>query len=128
MKSCYKAKLLLASLALSTMAVAQAAYPEKPIHLVVPFPPGGGTDATARLVAEAMSPILGGNIVVENRAGAGGSIGAQAVADAAADGYTLFFTTTGALVINPHLYKNLRYDPIKSFTPIGTVSYSGNVL
>src|SRR5690606_38150270 len=120
------AKLLLASLAFCTMTAAQAAYPEKPIHLVVPFPPGGGTDATARLVADAMSPILGGNIVVENRAGAAGSIGAQNVADAAADGYTLFFSTMGALVINPYLYKNLRYDPIKSFTPIGTVGFSGN--
>jgi len=128
MKPLATAKLLLAGLALTTMAAAQAAYPEKPIHLVVPFPPGGGTDATARLVADAMSPILGGNIVIENRAGAGGSIGAQSVSDAAPDGYTLFFSTMGALVINPHLYKSLRYDPIKSFTPIGTVGFSGNVL
>lgn len=128
MKPISKAKLLLASLTFCTMTAAHAAYPEKPIHLVVPFPPGGGTDATARLVADAMSPILGGNIVVENRAGAAGSIGAQNVADAAADGYTLFFSTMGALVINPYLYKNLRYDPIKSFTPIGTVGFSGNVL
>jgi len=128
MKSLWKAKALFAAAALTVMAATHAAYPEKPIHLVVPFPPGGGTDATARLVADAMSPLLGSNIVVENRAGAAGSIGAQHVADAAPDGYTLFFATMGALVINPYLYPNLRYDPIKDFTPIGTVGFSGNVL
>lgn len=128
MKLLSRTRLLFAGLALSVMATAQAAYPEKPIHLVVPFPPGGGTDATARLIADAISPLIGQNIVVENRAGAAGSIGAQYVANAAADGYTLFFSTMGALVINPHLYKNLRYDPVDSFTPIGTVGFSGNVL
>jgi len=118
---------LLAGLALAASAAAHAAYPEKPITLVVPFPSGGGTDATARLVAGAISPILGANIVVENRAGAAGSIGAQAVAGAKPDGYTLFFTTTGALVINPHLYKNLRYGA-DDFTPIAPVGESANVL
>jgi len=118
---------LFACLALAIGSAAQAAYPEKPITLVVPFPSGGGTDATARLIAEAISPILGANIVVENRAGAAGSIGAQAVANAKPDGYTLFFTTTGALVINPHLYKNLRYS-IDDFTPIAPVGESANVL
>lgn len=111
----------------TTGPLAHAAYPEKPVTLVVPFPSGGGTDATARLIAGAIGPILGQNIVVENRAGAAGSIGAQAVADARPDGYTLFFTTTGALVINPHLYKNLRYS-IDDFTPIAPVGESANVL
>lgn len=119
---------LLAGAILCIGAAAHAAYPEKPIHLIVPFPPGGGTDATARLIAGEIGPMLGQTIVIENRAGAGGSIGAQAVADAAPDGYTLFFTTTGALVINPHLYKNLRYDPIKDFKPIAPVGSSANVL
>jgi len=118
---------LLAGLMLAAGCAAHAAYPEKAITLVVPFPSGGGTDATARLIAGAISPILGTNIVVENRAGAAGSIGAQAVANAKPDGYTLFFTTTGALVINPHLYKNLRYSA-NDFTPIAPVGESANVL
>lgn len=118
----------LACAALFMSAAVQAAYPEKPIHLIVPFPPGGGTDATARLIASELTPLLGQTVVVENRAGAGGSIGAQAVADAKPDGYTLFFSTTGALVINPHLYPQLRYDPIKDFTPVGPVASSANVL
>ncbi len=118
---------LLAILALSTSALAHAAYPDRPINLVVPFPPGGGTDATARLIAGAISPLLGQNVVVVNRAGAAGSIGAQSVVDAKPDGYTLFFTTTGALVINPHLYKKLRYS-IQDFTPIAPVGDSANVL
>jgi tripartite-type tricarboxylate transporter receptor subunit TctC len=118
---------LLAILALSTSALAHAAYPDRPINLVVPFPPGGGTDATARLIADAISPLLGQNVVVVNRAGAAGSIGAQSVVDAKPDGYTLFFTTTGALVINPHLYKKLRYS-VQDFTPIAPVGESANVL
>jgi Uncharacterized protein conserved in bacteria len=118
---------LLAWIALGIAGASHAAFPEKPITLVVPFPSGGGTDATARLIASAVSPILGTNIVVENRAGAAGSIGAQFVASAKPDGYTLFFTTTGALVINPHLYKNLRYS-VGDFTPIAPVGESANVL
>jgi len=118
---------LLAGLALVAGTTAHAAYPDKPITLVVPFPAGGGTDATARLIAGAIGPLLGAGVVVENRAGAAGSIGAQAVADAKPDGYTLFFTTTGALVINPHLYKNLRYST-SDFTPIAPVGESANVL
>ena len=121
------ARRLLAGLALAVGTAAHAAYPDKPITLVVPFPAGGGTDATARLIAGAIGPLLGAGVVVENRAGAAGSIGAQAVADAKPDGYTLFFTTTGALVINPHLYKNLRYST-SDFTPIAPVGESANVL
>ncbi len=123
-----KLLLVLTGAALCWSGAASAAYPDKPIRLVVPFPAGGGTDATARLIAGELSPLLGQPVVVENRAGAAGSIGAQAVADAAPDGYTLFFSTTGALVINPHLYANLRYDPITDFTPIGPVASSANVL
>lgn len=102
-------------------------YPNQNIRLVVPFPPGGGTDATARLIANELSPLLGQNVIVENRPGAGGGIGAQAVASAQPDGYTLFFSTTGALVINPHLYPDLRYS-LESFTPIATIGTSANVL
>jgi tripartite-type tricarboxylate transporter receptor subunit TctC len=118
---------LVAGLALAASSLAHAAYPDRPITLVVPFPAGGGTDATARLIAGAIGPILGSSVVVENRAGAAGSIGAQFVANAKPDGYTLFFTTTGALVINPHLYKNLRYSA-DDFTPIAPVGESANVL
>ncbi|MBC7803116.1 MAG: tripartite tricarboxylate transporter substrate binding protein [Candidatus Parcubacteria bacterium] len=105
-----------------------AQYPDKPVRLVVPFPPGGGTDATGRLVANALSGELKQQVVVENRAGAAGSIGAQAVVDSPPDGYTLFFATTGAMAINQHLYSNLRHNPLTDFTPIAMVASFPNVL
>ncbi|MGQ0509220.1 MAG: Bug family tripartite tricarboxylate transporter substrate binding protein [Betaproteobacteria bacterium] len=107
---------------------AAAAYPEKPIRLVVPFPPGGGTDATARLVANALSGELKQQVVVENRGGAAGAIGAQAVVDSAPDGYSLFFATTGTLTINQHLYAKLRYHPERDFSPVAMVASFPNVL
>jgi tripartite-type tricarboxylate transporter receptor subunit TctC len=118
----------LGAFALCVPLLAAAVYPEKPVRLVVPFPPGGGTDATARLIAGALSGELKQQVVIENRAGAAGGIGAQAVADSAADGHTLFFATTGALAINPHLYAKLRYDPLGDFSPIALVSTFANVL
>ena len=107
---------------------AGAVYPDKPVRLVVPFPPGGGTDAAGRLIANALSSELKQQVVVENRAGAAGSIGAQAVVDSSPDGYTLFFATTGAMAINPHLYSNLRHIPLTDFTPIAMVASFPNVL
>lgn len=105
-----------------------ADYPDKPIKLIVPFPPGAGTDTSARLLASALSVQMKQSIVVENKAGGGGSIGAQAVADSPADGYTLFFATTGTLAFNQHLYSKLRYNPLSDFTPIAGVASFPNVL
>lgn len=119
---------LAAVASLNASVVLAQDYPSKPVRLVVPFPPGGGTDATARLIANAMSGELKQQMVVENRGGAAGAIGAQAVADAAPDGYTLFFATTGTLTINQHLYAKLRYNPLTDFTPVAMVASFPNVL
>ncbi|HVL37460.1 MAG TPA: tripartite tricarboxylate transporter substrate binding protein [Burkholderiales bacterium] len=102
-------------------AVAQP-YPAKPIHLVVPFPPGGPTDIVGRMVAQKISEGVGQPVVVENRPGAGGTVGSTAVAKAAPDGYTLLYGSTSTLAIAPSLYKAIAYDPRKSFTPISLVS------
>jgi tripartite-type tricarboxylate transporter receptor subunit TctC len=99
---------------------AQATYPAKPIRLIVPFPPGGGAEATARLIANKLSETLGQAVVVETRAGAGGNIGTEYVARAQPDGYTLLLATNG-MAIQPHLQK-LSWDPIKDFTPVGLVA------
>jgi tripartite-type tricarboxylate transporter receptor subunit TctC len=96
-----------------------AAYPDKPIRLIVPFAAGGNADLVARIVAEGMSPTLGQSIVVESRAGAGGSIGAAAVATAAPDGYTLLTGSNGPLTVNPFVQAKLPYDPVKDFVPVG---------
>ena len=96
-------------------------YPTKPIRLLVPYAAGGATDIMARVVAQKLSENLGQQVVVENRPGAGGNIAADAVAKAAPDGYTLFFGSTGPLVINPSLYAKLSFDPVKDFAPIGLV-------
>lgn len=107
---------------------AAAAYPEKPIRLVVPFPPGGGTDDLARVISAPLSTQMKQQIVIDGRPGAGGAIAAQAVASSPPDGYTLFFATTGTIAINPHLYSRLGYDPFKDFTPIATLASSANIL
>ena len=91
--------------------VAAQDYPTRPITLVVPYAAGGGNDVMARTVAEKMSKTLGQNVVVENRAGAGGSIATRQVARAAPDGYTLVLGGTGSLAVNPPLYSNVGYDP-----------------
>ncbi len=98
-----------------------AAYPERPITMVVTFAAGGSSDVLARAVADAMSRSLGQQVVVDNRPGAGGHIGAEAVAHAAPDGYTILFGTNGTLGIGPALYKNLRYDPAHDLVPVGVL-------
>lgn len=108
-------------------AVAQA-YPSRPVTLVVPFPPGGPTDLFARRIAFELSQALGKQVVVENRAGAGGVVGSQAVARAAPDGYTLLMATTGTHAINATLYPKAGYDPVRDFAPICTVSRTANLL
>jgi tripartite-type tricarboxylate transporter receptor subunit TctC len=104
----------LASLALAPIVSAQAqTYPDKPIRLIVPFPPGGPTDFMARLIARHLSANLG-QIVVENRPGAGGTLAAKAVASAEPDGYTLLYGSSATLGIAPALYKNADYDPVRA--------------
>jgi len=103
-------------------------FPERPISFVVPFSPGGPTDAMARMLASALTEELGQTVVVENKAGAGGNIGADYVARAQADGYTMLFGTSGPLAINKSLYRAIKYDPSTSFAPIIRVGHLPNVL
>jgi tripartite-type tricarboxylate transporter receptor subunit TctC len=97
-------------------------YPTRTITLVVPYPPGGGVDAMARLMAEKLSVALGQQVVVDNRAGGSGLVGTRAVAKSTPDGYTLFLGHTGSLSINPSLYANAGFDPRKDFAPIGLIA------
>ncbi|WP_026434755.1 tripartite tricarboxylate transporter substrate binding protein [Acidovorax sp. JHL-9] len=123
---------VLASLAAGTAALPGAAlaqaYPTKPISIVVPFSAGGTTDILARLVGQYLSTELGQPVVVENKAGAGGNIGGQYAAKAAADGYTLFMGTVGTHAINASLYKKMPFDPIKDFAPLTRVANVPNLL
>ena len=107
---------------------ALAAYPDRPVRLVVPFPPGGPTDIVARPLAQNLSKNLGQQIIVDNRGGAGGNIGADAVVKSAADGYTLLMGTVGTHAINVSLYKKLSFDPVKDFAPVSLVAQSPVVL
>jgi tripartite-type tricarboxylate transporter receptor subunit TctC len=102
----------------------QQAYPTKPIRMIVPFPPGGGTDILSRLVANKLSEQRGWQIVVDNRGGAGGNIGLDAAAKAAPDGYTMVMGQTSNLTINPSLHAKLPYDTLRDFTPVSVVASS----
>jgi tripartite-type tricarboxylate transporter receptor subunit TctC len=113
------------AVACALLALAQGApaqYPAKPIRLVVPFPAGESVDATARLVGQSWSAALGQQIVVDNRGGAGGTIGSEAVAKSAPDGYTILWGNSGPLAIGPGLYKKLGYDVTKDFAPVSLVA------
>ncbi len=105
-----------------------ASYPAKPIRLVVPFTPGGSTDILARAIGQKLNEAWGQPVVIDNVPGAGGSIGADKVAKAPADGYTLLMGHIGTLAVNPSLYPNLPYDPVKSFAPVAWVARVPNVL
>jgi len=120
---------LVAGLTSITPALAQDSnFPTKPLRFVVPYSPGGPLDSTARLLAEKVRASLGQPIIVENKAGAGGNIGADLVAKSAPDGYTLVMGAVATHAINPWLFANLPYDPIKDFTPITLVAAVPNVL
>lgn len=113
----------LGGLAAGPVAQAQPAdWPNKPIRFIVNFPPGGVADVIARMVADPLGKELGQSVVVENRAGAGGNIGAEAVSRADADGYTFLVSSGGVTSINPHLYKNLTYDPNKDLDPVAALA------
>jgi len=113
--------------ALSPFAAASG-YPDRPVHLIVPFPPGGGGDILARTVAPRIAQALGKPIVIENKPGAGGNIGAEYVARAAPDGYTLLYGTNGTHAINPTLYRNLRFDATKDFVPVSRLTMIATLL
>jgi len=121
--------LIAAALVLPALRGAQAQdYPNRPIRLVVAFTAGGTTDFVARLLAERLRNLLGQSVIVDNRPGANGAIGAEYVAKSEPDGYTLFFTTVGAVAINPALRSNLPYDPVKDFAPVGMAVFNSTML
>ena len=123
---CALVALMLASV--GAVSLHAAGYPEQNIIVIVPFPPGGASDTTARLTGNKLSEIVGKPVIVENRPGANGAIGATTVKQAKPDGYTLLVGSIGVYAINPALYKNLRYDPLKDFDLLSVVVRTPNVL
>ena len=117
-----KRRVVLAALGLPLVAMAQGAWPERPITFVVPYPPGGPTDLMARLIAQPLSKRLNVPVVVENKAGASGNIGTGQVARAKPDGYTILLAASGNLSANQYLYKRLGFDPIKELAPVVQIS------
>ena len=119
---------ILASATTSISVHSQAAYPNRPIKMISPFPPGGASDALARLVASKLGEGLGQTVTVDNRAGASGNIGHEAAAKSQPDGYTLVLSNSSSVVTNPHLFKKLPFDPLNDFAPISMVASAGQVL
>ena len=111
----------------SPWSMAQAKFPQRPVTLVVPTPPGGSTDFTARLIAEPLTRALGQSVIVDNKPGASGNIGNQFVARAKPDGYTLLMAYSGYQVGNPHLFKDTGWDPLKDFVPVAMVTRAPQV-
>jgi len=126
MRGCMRSAVavMFAALGISTVAHAQTAYPARPIRYIVPFPPGGGTDILARLVAGKLTESLGVQIVIDNRPGAGGNIGLDAGAKATPDGYTMVMGQTSNLTVNPSLHAKLPYDTLRDFAPVSVVASS----
>jgi tripartite-type tricarboxylate transporter receptor subunit TctC len=113
---------------LLSCCLAHAQFPAKPIHLIVPFPPGGGNDTVARAIAQQVGPDLGQPVVIDNRPGAGGSVGAELAARAPADGYTLFLAGVGSHAVNPNLHRSLPYDAVNDFAPVSLIASAPSVL
>ncbi len=112
-------------------ALAQPAgseFPSRPLRYIVPFPPGGSTDIVARIVAAALTEGLGQQVIIDNRGGAGGTVGAEIAARAAPDGYTIFACNIASLAVSPALYRKLGYDPVAGFAPIGLIGSTANAL
>ena len=128
MKRLYRGVLLLVASALVAVGASAQPYPNRPIKLIVADSPGGAPDQLGRLLAQKLSDGLGQQVVVDNRAGAGGILGAEMAAKSAPDGYTLLLTTTAIYAILPNLRKNLPYDPVKDFVPISRIATASNVL
>lgn len=124
----FVAALVVAFALIGSDALAQAAYPDRPVRIIVPFPPGGPADALARLAADKLGQSLGKPFVVDNKVGAGGNIGMELGARAAPDGYTLTLAPVGNLTVAPALYAKLPYDPAKDFAPITVLAAVPNVL
>ena len=117
-----------ATMGLPTLCFSQTKFPQRPVTLVVPTPPGGSTDFTARLIAEPLTRALGQSVIVDNKPGASGNIGNQFVARSKSDGYTLLMAYSGYQVGNPHLFKDAGWDPIKDFTPVAMVTRAPQVV
>ena len=131
MNSAFTRRLALAAAALSLLAgpaAAQDSYPGKPIRLVVPFVPGGVTDASGRLIADHLGRRLGQQVIVDNKPGASGNIGTAQVAQAVADGYTLLLAFDGTMVINPHVFAKVPFDTLKDFAPVGKIGNATLIL
>ena len=114
--------ILIAMILLAPFAMGQQAYPNKPVRIIVPYPPGGTADIVGRTIAEKLGVIWGQSVIVENRAGAGGTIGVDSVAKSAPDGYTMVLGVTGPLTIAPSINPLLAYDPLRDLVPITLVA------
>jgi len=116
------AGLLATAAASGTVRAADAPYPTRPIRLIVPYAAGGGTDGIARIVAQGVAERLGQGVVVDNNGSAGGNVATQQVANAEPDGYTILMANQGPMVVNPHLFRNVKIDPLKAFAPITLIT------